>query len=61
MNPRNTMIAIDKSYINFMTYRPDRIEGNIQPIGQDIFQEAIRGEHSMKLRFPRNHAVIYAG
>lgn len=61
LNPRKVMIALDKAYIDFMTLRPDKIYGNIQDLGQDMFQEAIRGEHALRLRFPRNHAVIYAG
>lgn len=58
INPRNLMLSIDKAHIQFLTLRPDKIEGNIQNPGQDMFQEAMRGEHSLRMRFPRNHAVI---
>ena len=58
INPRKMILSIDKAYAQFPTLRPDQIHGNIQAVGQDMFQEAIRGEHSMKLRFPMNHAVI---
>lgn len=58
LNPRNLILAVDKAHIEFLTLRSDQIHGNIQSPGKDMFQEAMRGEHSMRLRFPRNHAVI---
>ena len=58
LNPREMLMVLDKAYIKQVTLRPDKIYGNIQDIGQDAFEEAMRGEHSLKLRFPRNHAII---
>jgi len=61
LNPRNILMVLDKAYIKKLTLRPDKIYGNIQDIGQDAFEEAMRGEHSLQLRFPRNHAIIDVG
>ncbi len=58
LNPRKVLLAVDKAHIKFLTLRGDKIHGNIQDPGQDAFLEAMRGEHSMKLRFPCNHAVV---
>jgi len=51
-------MVLDKAFIRKTTLRPDKIYGNIQNPGQDIFQEAMRGEHSIRMRFPKNHAII---
>ena len=58
LNPREILMILDKAYIKKVNFRPDKIYGNIQDIGQDAFEEAMRGECSLKLRFPRNHAII---
>lgn len=59
-SPRDMIIALDKSNIELTTLRSDKIEGSIQKPGEDLFEEAIRGEHSFRLRYPRNHAIIDA-
>jgi len=61
LNPRNILMILDKGYIKQRTLRPDKIYGNIQDIGQDAFEEAMRGEHSLQLRFPRNHTIVNVG
>jgi len=58
LNPRNILMILDKGYIKQRTLRPDKIYGNIQNVGQDAFEEAMRGEHSLELRFPRNHCIV---
>ena len=58
LNPRKMLMFIDKAYVKFLTYRPDKIEGNVQEIGQDAFYEAMRGDHSFQLRFPKNHMLV---
>lgn len=60
ISPRDLLISIDPKNIKRMVLRPDKIYGNVQDIGQDAFMEAIRGESGFMLRFPQNHAVIYA-
>lgn len=56
---RDVMLMIDKGNMKKMTLRADKIEGNLQDIGQDAVLEAMRGEHSLKLRYPKNFAVIW--
>lgn len=60
LNPRDVLISIDTNNIKQVICRPDRIYGNIQEIGQDAFMEGMRGESSFILRYPKNHAIIYA-
>ena len=59
INPREIMLSIDTNNIKQVICRPDKVEGNIQDPGQDAFLEGMRGESSFKLRFPKNHAVIW--
>ncbi|MDX9803191.1 MAG: hypothetical protein RBS96_04100 [Dehalococcoidales bacterium] len=60
VSPRDIMISIDTNNIKQVVCRPDRIYGNIQDIGQDAFMEGMRGESSFILRYPKNHAIVYA-
>ena len=60
VSPRDILILIDTANIRNVTLRPDRIEGNVQDRGQDAFMEGMRGEHSFQLRYPKNHAIIWA-
>lgn len=60
LNPRDVLISIDTNNIKQVITRPDRIYGNIQLPGQDAFLEGMRGEASFMLRYPRNHAIIFA-
>lgn len=60
VSPRDILISIDTANIRNVTLRPDRIEGNVQDRGQDAFMEGMRGEHSFQLRYPKNHAIIWA-
>lgn len=59
-SPRDMIIAFDKSQIQLSELRVDKIEADIQKPGEDIFEEAIRGESSLRLRYPHNHVVIDA-
>lgn len=59
-NPQDIMFSIDTANIAECVHRPDKIEGNIQDVGQDAFLEGMRGESGFILRYPKNHAVIYA-
>ena len=58
LNPRNMMLHIDTANLKKVTFRPDRIFGNIQEHDRDGFLEYMMGEHGFKCRFPRNHAII---
>ena len=61
INPRYMILAIDKSFISMTTHssRPDRIYGNLQSNNNPfLYVEGISGIHLVKLRFPRNHAII---
>jgi len=60
VNPRKVLIALDKTNMEMLTLRPDKIEGNIQNPGVDMLQEAMMGEHMFRIRFPRNFAFIDA-
>ena len=60
VSPRDILISVDTQNIKQVICRPDRIYGNIQDIGQDAFLEAMRGESSFILRYPKNHAIVYA-
>lgn len=60
ISPRDVLISIDTNNIKQVICRPDRIYGNIQDPGQDAFMEAMRGESSFILRYPKNHAIVYA-
>ena len=59
VDPKDVMLSIDTNNIRQVICRPDRIHGNIQDQGQDAFLEGMRGESSFKLRFPKNHAIIW--
>ena len=59
INPRYMMMALDMSQIKVRSLRPDVIMGNIQPTGQDGYEEAMLGEHSIELLRPNRHAIIY--
>lgn len=61
LNPRYTMLAVDKSFIEIMTHksRPDKLYGNLQDNNNPfIYMEGMSGAHLLKMRFPRNHAII---
>ena len=60
LSPRDLLISIDPQNMKRVVLRPDKIHGNVQDIGQDAFMEAIRGESGFKLRFPQNHAIVWA-
>lgn len=60
VSPRDLLLSIDVKNMKRKVLRPDKIYGNIQDIGQDAFMEAIRGESGFMLRFPQNHAIVYA-
>ncbi len=59
IDPKDCLLSIDLNNVKQVLCRPDKIEGGIQEIGQDAFLEGMRGESSFKLRFPKNHAVIW--
>lgn len=59
VDPKDVLLSIDTANIKQVICRPDRIYGNLQDIGQDAFLEGMRGEASFKLRYPKNHALIY--
>ncbi len=59
IDPKDCLLSIDLNNIKQVLCRPDKIEGGIQEIGQDAFLEGMRGESSFKLRFPKNHALIW--
>jgi hypothetical protein len=56
--PRDVLIALDMANIKRGILRPDQIHGNIQDPGQDAFLEAMRGESTLMVRFPRNHTIV---
>ncbi len=56
--PRDVLIALDLGNIKRGILRPDQIHGNIQDPGQDAFLEAMRGESTLMVRFPRNHTIV---
>ena len=61
LNPRYTMLAVDKSFVEIMTHksRPDKLYGNLQDNNNPfIYMEGMSGAHLFKMRFPRNHAII---
>ena len=60
VDPKDILLSVDMNNIKQVVCRPDQIHGGIQEIGQDAFLEGMRGESSFKLRFPKNHAIIYA-
>lgn len=57
-SPKDIMLSIDTANIKRCVLRGDMIEGNVQDRGQDGTLEGIRGESSIMLRYPRNHAII---
>ena len=59
IDPKDCLLSIDLNNVKQVLCRPDKIEGGIQEIGQDAFLEGMRGESSFKLRFPKNHAIIW--
>ena len=60
ISPRDLLFSIDPKNMKRFVLRPDKIYGNIQDIGQDAFLEAMRGESGFMLRFPQNHAIVWA-
>jgi len=59
VDAKDILLSLDTNNIKHVICRPDVIHGGIQDPGQDMFQEAMRGEASFMLRFPKNHAIIY--
>jgi len=60
ISPRNLMIVVDKTNAFMETLRNDTIIGNLQAKGEDQFKEAMRGEHIVYFRFPKNFTIIDA-
>ena len=58
ISPRNIMVALDKTNMFMETLQPDKLEGNLQKPGENIFKEAMRGEHLVYFKFPRNFAIV---
>lgn len=56
---RDVMLMLDRNNMKKLTFRADKIEGDLQDKGQDAVLEGMRGEHSFMLRYPKNFAVIW--
>jgi len=58
INPRFLCIAIDKTQIKEKIYRADKLHTGIQPLGQDMYEEAMRGESGIEIKNCSNHAFF---
>lgn len=58
LNPRKMLLLLDTANMRKAVLRPDVILGNVQEADRDGYLEGMRGECSLKVRMPKNYAVI---